>query len=268
MSQDTVAIDEKTTLDFRSGSGKSVVAGCVVTMLVAYVLCICLLLFWKHGFSPVAQVGIFLLAGAVHVTILRRGFASVSVAKEWIYTLAMACLLLVLFGSSFVWGLRLSLRLPLFAACTFLLPFVLTEMWRAKLYLAYEGAKYWYPTTEALKEYPSFYFNSMPVRFRIRQGRGEPGVSIRFNVSNEMHLGGIFYDLAQNKARKRGRAVALTDANKKPFHWVFYTADRLVLNRALDPEKSLRENGLEENAVIYVQRVFAEDMAPLVNNKN
>lgn len=259
MERDTFVFDKKTVFNLKTGAEKLALAGIIAAILVAFAIFVGFALSWDNLFSELIRLLIFLFAGVFHVYVMRRNFTQISFAGEWIYTLAATGLLVLLFGCSAFWGLQFPVQLALSCTSAFLLPFVLSEMWRAKLQVAYEGIKIWFPTTEAEAKYPEFYFNSTPMQFRIIQGKGAPNVAIRFKVSNEMNLGKIFFDLAQNKNMSETE-IALSNALKKPYHWVFFTPDWLILNRVLDPEKTLSGNGLKEEAVIYAQRVFQDDI--------
>jgi hypothetical protein len=262
MKQDTFVIDIKTVVNLKTGAEKLALAGNMVAILAAFGLFICLNLVGDDFVSAFFQMLAFLFAGIFQVRIMRRSLPFVSFAGEWIYTLLTTGLVVLLFGCSAFWGLQFSVHLAVACISAFLLPFFLSEVWRAKLQLSYEGIKIWYPTHEPEAQYPQFYFNSSPMRFRIIQGKGAPNVAINFKVSNEMTLGKIFYDLAHNKNMSDAE-IALANALKKPYSWIFFTPDWLVLNRALDPEETLSGNGLKENALIYAQRVFQEDLTVL-----
>lgn len=263
MKQDSIAIDKKTTVDLKTASERMTVAGTVVTIGTASAIGICLYLFWLHPLSPFAQTLIFFLAGLVHVFTIRKSKHTIASTGEWVYTLLAACLILALLGSSSFWGPQLPLFLILASACAFLLPYTATEMWRAYLQLALDGTKVWYPTTEMQSNYPTFYFNSTPIRFRVLQGNGKRQVNIHFKVSNEMPLGKVYYDLVQNKARKTGKLIAMADAEQNNFHWVFFTTEGFLFARPLDPEKTLLQNGLHEDKVVYVQRISPNEISTL-----
>lgn len=267
MEQEAIAIEQKTVTGQKTASGKLAFASDVLVLVIASAAAIFLFQFWRHPLSLLLQCTIFIAAGAVHVSLVRTRLPLVTVAGEWIYTLAMTVLAVGLLRSAGLWGIALPLRLVLTCAAVFLLPFVLSEAWQAKLQLAWQNVRAWYPSKERQVQYPSFYFNSTPVQFRIHPGKGASNESIAFRVSNEMSLGHIFFDLVQNKLRKNGKEIPLTDAGRNPFHWMFFTTDGFLFSRALDPEKTIDQNGLKENAVIYAQKVYKEDLALLNNYK-
>jgi len=268
MEQEAIAIEQKTVTGQGAASGKLAFASNMLVLVIASAAIIALFQFWRHPLSFLLQCVIFILAGVVHVSFVRTRLPLVTVAGEWIYTLVMTVLAAGLLRSAELWGPVLPLRLILTCAAVFLLPFVLSETWQAKLQLAWQNARAWYPSKERLVQYPSFYFNSTPVQFRIHPGKGGSKESIVFRVSNEMSLGQIFFDLVQNKLRKHGKEIALTDAGRNPFHWMFFTADGVLFSRALDPEKTIGQNRLKENAVIYAQKIYEQDFALLNDYKS
>lgn len=261
--QEDFPVDQRMAAAKKPFAGKLAFAVDALILLVAAAASLGLLLVWPHSLSYLVLPLFFLLAGSLHVSLLRQNLPLVSVAGQWVYTLAMAVVAAGLLRSAQLVGLALPLRLVASGAAAYLLPFALSEIWQVRVQLAWQHARTWYPSGERLVQYPSFYFNSTPIRFRILPGKGAAKESVVFRVSNEMSLGKIFYDLVQHKLRKNGREVALADAGRNPFHWMFFTTDGFLFSRALDPEKTIGENGLNENAVIYAQKVYGEDLALL-----
>ncbi|HEY1021351.1 MAG TPA: TssN family type VI secretion system protein [Flavisolibacter sp.] len=263
MKQESIVIDKKTTLDLKTTSERMTVAGTVILIGAAFAISICLSLFWNSALSPFLQVLVFLVAGIVHTYTIGKGLHTLSATGDWIYTLVVTGIILVLLGSAQFWGPDFPLYLIVSSACAFLFPFSVHDMWKANLQLALEDARVWHPTHEKEAVYPAFYFNNTPMRFRVLQGNGQPRVNLGFKVSNELPLGKIYYDLVQNKTNKTETVIPLINAHQNPYHWVFFTTDSFVLTRPLDPEKTLAENGLHENKIIYVQKVSPADISRL-----
>ncbi|MDQ3277774.1 MAG: hypothetical protein M3Q06_05585 [Bacteroidota bacterium] len=267
MKQDSFAIDKETAFTLKTASERMTVAGMVVTIGVAFAVSIGLFLFWKHPFSVFAVVLIFFAAGLLHIFPIVKTSYSLASSDEWRYTLLATGAILALLALFSIWQHDFTFHLALSSAGAFLLPLPIMEMWRAYIQLALEGAKVWYPTKEILAKYPTFYFNSTPMRFHVLQGRGKPNVTIDFKVSNEMPLGKIYYDLVENKLTLEGKPVTLVDALQRHYHWVFFTREWIVLTRALDPEKTLHENGLDETNRIYVQKLTLDEISDLNEQK-
>lgn len=261
MKQESIVIDKKTTLHLKTSSERMTVAGTVVVVGAAFAISICLSLFWNHALSPFLQVLVFLVAGIVHTNTISKASNTLSANGEWVYTLVTTAVILALLGSARFLGPDFPLYLIVSSACAFLFPFSVHDMWKAHVQLALEDARVWQPTHEKEAAYPAFYFNNTPMRFRVLQGRGLPSVKLKFKVSNELPLGKIYYDLVENKTNKPATVIPLANAHQIPYHWVFFTTDSFVLTRPLDPAKTLAENGLHENKIIYVQKVSPADVS-------
>lgn len=263
MKQESIVIDKKTTLHLKTSSERMTVAGTVVIVGVAFAISICLSLFWNHALSPFLQVVVFLVAGIVHTYTFARNSHTLSATGEWVYTLVATVVILALLASARFLGPDFPLYLVVSSACAFLFPFSVHDMWKAHVQLALEDARVWQPTHEKEAAYPAFYFNNTPMRFRVLQGGGQSRVTLKFKVSNEMPLGKIYYDLVQNKTNNPETVIPLVNAHQKPYHWIFFTTDSFVLTRPLDPDKTLAENGLHENKIIYAQKVSPADISRL-----
>ncbi|MBB1286437.1 hypothetical protein HRH25_18790 [Flavisolibacter sp. BT320] len=267
MKQESIVIDKKTLLDLKTALERMTVAGTVYIIGAAFAISIFLSLFWIHALSPFTQMVVFLLAGIIHVFSIRKELNFVSVGGKWMYTLFVTGIILIVLCGIMLWKSNYPFTLVIGSAAAFLLPFALNEIWIAYLQLALDGVKVWHPTTEKEIAYPSFYFNSSLIHFRILQGNGLPRLSLQFKASNELSLGKIYFDLVQNKTNINETIIPLSNALQKPYFWVFFTTDNFILMRSLDPEKTLAKNGLKENQVIYAQRVSSFDIS-ILNEKS
>jgi hypothetical protein len=86
-----------------------------------------------------------------------------------------------------------------------------------------------------------------------QSGKNELPVSFRAPV--RMKLGLIFYHLAQEQNNNGQTPIPFTDESKVPYQWLFFTAG-INGKRYLDPETGLLENGVRENAIVFVQQVI------------
>jgi hypothetical protein len=188
-------------------------------------------------------------------------FRELTTAQEWLFSGAFAFTVFLLLGSLPLWGLQLPFRNMLAGAVSFLLPFVVVELWLAYASLSYEGAVPWQATAEDSVNFPSIYLTGMPVRFRIKPvpGHPSPGV-VSFMASGKMKLGEVFQDMVQKQGQKGLPTTPLRDEESTPYTWVFYTSDMLIWNRFLNPAKSLPANGVRRNAIIYARPIPNADV--------
>ncbi len=220
-----------------------VVAGLVVAALA-----------WRQPLLvPATLLPLLLLpAGGLHAWLLVQRLPSVPSQQRWWFTVAMAAVVLVLIGSLAWWVADLPWRTGLAAAAAFLIPFVLTELWRLYAAISYEGAIPWQAPAATADEFPSIYLNGIPVRFRILGATGGGAARpIAYLASGKMTLGEAFKDMVQKQSRKGPQQIALRNEEGRAYNWIFYTTDMLIWTRVLHPHQSLKANSIGKNAVIY-----------------
>jgi hypothetical protein len=268
MKNDTIFLKKKTDFSYQLRLHKRALAAAVLAVLTAYLLSAATAIWWRPLSLPVLLPFFFLLAGAVYVRLLKKHFRELTTAQEWLFSGGFALTVFLLLGSLPLWGLQLPFRNMLAGAVSFLLPFVVVELWLVYASLSYEGAVPWQATAEDGVDFPSIYLTGLPVRFRIKPvpGHPSPGV-VSFMASGKMTLGEVFQDMVQKQGQKGLPATPLRNEEDTPYTWIFYTNDMLIWNRFLDPKKSVQANGVRQNAIIYARPVPNEDVLNSSTNK-
>lgn len=261
MKQNTLWVDKEPTLSYKMGQQKTAVAVVLSAVLTAYILSICVALFWSSAAFTIAQPLLFLAVGLLHVYRLKNDFRLLTATQKWIYTLAVAATIFLLFAIAPVWGLRFSFLTMVAGAVAFLLPAVLAELLQTYVQFAFGNATTWQATNEGSLTYPDVYMAGMPVRFKIMLEENEkPSFQTKFRTLAEMNLGEVFYDMAQKQNKKGIDTIDLFDDQKHPYRWLFFTYNFLGLIRPLDSKRSLHSNHLRKNSTIYAQRLLANDV--------
>jgi hypothetical protein len=261
MKNDTIFLKKKTDFFYQLRLHKRALTAAVLVVFAAYLLSAAAA-FWLPSLSlPTVLPLFFLLAGAVHAWLLKKNFRELTTAQQWLFSGALALTVFLLLASLPLWGLHLSFRNMLAGAASFLLPFVVVELWLVYEGLNYEGVVPWQATAEEGVDFPSIYLTGLPVRFHIKSipGHPSPGV-VSFLASGKMTLGEVFQDMVQKQGQKGLPTTPLRDEESTPYTWVFYTSDMLIWNRFLNPAKSLPANGVRRNAIIYARPIPNADV--------
>lgn len=261
MDKETLFVDKKTTLTYKISQQKGAVATSIAAVMLAYALCAFAWLFFDSSLMVLLMMPVlFIIVGALHVFLVGRHLGMLTIAEQWVYTLFVAATVLLLSSSSSLWELQLPLNSLFVAPSAFLLPFVLSQMWRLYVRISYGGAKTWQPELDSDTEYPDIYIKGIQVRFRVIPAHPEiPRFSVRFQASNKMVLGEVFIDMLQKQIKKGLPSEILFPPGRQKDEWVFYTRDKLLWKRTLDPDQSIRRNRLKEKKVIYARRVTEGD---------
>lgn len=213
------------------------------------------LLFRPHVVTYL-QVGGFLLLGYFNTLMLQGNLSVLSATERFVYSLfaafAVGCLLTVFHFASdnYAWFSVLA------GSCAFLLPYSLMELWKLYSSMQSGSVKTWAYTDELASQKSTTFLNSIPVRFRVRLGaQGKNELPVSFRAPVRMQLGLIFYHLVQEQNSTGKNAIPLADEAKVPYQWQFFTTG-INGKRYLDPETGLLENGVRENAIVFVQQVI------------
>lgn len=251
-------VNKEPTLSHKIGEQKGAVVIVLAAVMVAYVLSVVVAVFWNHMAFALVQGLLFLAVGLLHLSRLRSDFQAFTTTQKWVYSLVVGISIFLLFGLASFWHIRLPFVTMLAGAVAFLLPFVLSELVRTYMQLAFGNAAPWQVSNEVAVAYPDVYLAGMPVRFRILPEGGEQtAFQAEFRTLAEMKLGEVFYDMMQKQAKKGIGHTALFDNKNQPYQWLFFTTNFMGWSRALDPSLSLAENSLKKDSVIYVQRLPA-----------
>ncbi len=256
MKNETLLLKRNPATNNDVGRDKKAVGIALVGVITAYLLFTAAAFWWPSLSLPAALSLFFLGAGVFHTWRLKQHSPSLASKQEWLFTTALAFIVLLLLSASVVWGLPLSFRNRLAGAGAFFLPFVLVELWLIYAAMSYEGAIPWQAKADGGNNFPSIYLNGLPVKFRIISEADKKALGpVSFLASGKIPLGEVFNDMVQKQGKKEGQFLSLLNDEDEPSAWIFYTNDMLIWNRVLNPAKSLRANGVRKNAVIYAQRV-------------
>jgi hypothetical protein len=256
MENNSLYLEDKLDFTYKANRQKGGIAACVLVVVATFLLYLFAVLWWGHPLLYKGLPALFLLSGCAHLFLLQKNLTAFSLAEQWLFTVAMTAMLAGLLGFSSIWDDKLSWQVILAGACAFLLPFTIAELWRVYSDISFSGFRYWQLSDEKADDLPAIYLKSIKVRFKVIQ---EPAVGrggiIPVSASARMTLSEVFFAMVQQQNKAGSYAIALRSRELEPYAWVFYKMDMQLWYRSLDPDKSLQENGIGKNSMIYVQRV-------------
>lgn len=270
MKDKTLFWENKPQGTYKLGERKGTVVACVMILIATYVLFLIGVLFWGHPVFYKLLPVLFLLAGCYHAFFIKKHLPGLTFAKRWMFSLGLGMALLLLLACSVLWDQQLSIRGVFTNTGAFLLPFTLIELWSVYEDISYSGIKPWQLIDEDTGDLPTSYLHGQQIRFSVLQ---EPDINgsrkITVLASGRMKLSDVFFQMVRKQNQKDGFHIALKSREQEPHTWVFYKKDMFLWYRSLDPEKTLLENRIGKNALIYVQRVSQNAFAiPVSNEKN
>lgn len=256
MKDNTLFWENKPPVTYKISQRKGVVAACVMVLIATYVLFLIGVLIWGHPVVYKLLPVLFLLAGCYHAFLIKKNLSDFTFAERWMFSFGMGVALLVLLAFSVLWDQQLSMRSVFTNAGTFLLPFTVFELWKAYDDISFSGIKPWQSINEDTSDLPTSYLHGQQIRFSVFQ---EPEIDgprkITVLASGRMKLSDVFFQMVRKQNQKDGFTIALESREQEPHTWVFYKKDMFLWYRTLDPEKTLLENRIGKNALIYVQRI-------------
>lgn len=211
--------------------------------------------FFNNGWIKFFQVTVFLLLGYMHVQILNGKLSVLSRAERFLYSFFLTAGIFVLLGVFYFIAKQYTM-LPVFAGgCAFALPFTVTELWRTYAGLQAGPVKAWSYTEDLSLQRSTTFLDSIPVRFKVETNWYERNSKMLFfRAPVRMKLGLIFYHLVQEQNDNGHNSLVLTDSAGNPYQWVFFTTG-ITGTKYLDPETSLLDNRVRQNAVVIARRV-------------
>jgi len=96
------------------------------------------------------------------------------------------------------------------------------------------------------------------VNFEIRKQSEDSRTVFKAKAPKAMDLGKLFYFfIIDYNSRHPNNPILIDDSNKKPFKWSFYMTANIITGRIhLDPEITISENRIKENASVICERVI------------
>lgn len=256
MRHDTLWMAKKLSFAFKTGWQKSPLVHLLTLVVLAFVLSLCTALFRNESVFWAAQSLLFLTTGLLLLWKLNTDWPTLTVSQRWVLTFSLAGTACLLFGLFFLWQSRFSWWVMLVGPAAFLLPFVLTELYRLYWQLSYAGAGAWVPTTELQASYPDIYVNGIPVRFVIIQGEaGADTLTVNCLPSVRMRPGEILADISQKRKKQGESEVHFMAPDGRPYQWIFLTRDQLLWRRPLQPLLTLSQNKVHYGYVVYAMQV-------------
>ena len=259
MENNSLYLENKLPFTYNDPPKKAGIAACLLLVVAAVLLCLAGIWWWPHPLFYTSLPLLFFLAGVVHVFLMNQYLPAFRLPMRWLFTSFLALLAGGLLSLIAVWDENLLWLNLLSCSAAFFLPFTIKELWQSYADLSFSQARYWQISGEENNELPAIYLKSIKVRFKVIQ---EPAVSgtgvIPVTASARMPLRDVFFSMVQKQNRGAGSHIALRSRELEPYTWIFYKMDFYFWYRILDPEKSIQDNSIGKNSLIYAQRVSGE----------
>ncbi len=234
---------------------KNVTAFCTL-LIVASIFLGSAVFFMNRGVATLIQLIGFMALGYLHVAILQGNLAILEPTEKLVYSLVLALGVFVFFGAFYFLTNSYSLLVVSAASCSFLLVYVLSELWRLYNRISESSVIPWYYSGDPSSHQATVFLNSIPLRVNVQiEQHGRVEYPIAFRAPVKMKLGTIFYHMIKEHNESGKTPVDFADRNSKPFGWVFFTPSFAGWSKSLDPEATLIENKIGPNAVIIARRI-------------
>lgn len=116
--------------------------------------------------------------------------------------------------------------------------------------------KVWFPTDEVIEKKATVFLNSLPIHIKLSRSLTSEATSFPLQAPVKMKLGTMFYHFIQDKNKAPESAIEFKNARDAFYGWEFYTeAFGGLKKRYLNPELTLIDNKIKQNATIVAQRV-------------
>ncbi len=143
-------------------------------------------------------------------------------------------------------------QLCLAAGISFLLPHLLQQLLRYYFSIPPKVATGWIiPAGARPDTRKSLLLNSLHFKVRIKINPDDVTAhSFTVNLSEKLTLGNMFLRFLHDQDDQ----ILITDVDQQPFAWQFSVKNKLGFITTLDPDKTLKENNLQEGAELLIVR--------------
>lgn len=147
------------------------------------------------------------------------------------------------------------------ASIFFIIPFFFTKTFVSALNMPLPDIEKWYYPVHLEIPDPEAHEleNPFVITFILpKRAEDVEATNFRAKAPENMNLGGLFYYFVEDfNEQHLDNTLEFTDNFGRPFGWVFYFKPRwyrLFKKRYLNPAKTVKQNGIEENSVIVCER--------------
>ncbi len=212
---------------------RSVAPSAITFLLLGVLFCILLTTKLSYFYQPGSGLA-FVYLGAVFLLVLAAIVAGQYAKGNW------------------------QLLAALFYGCLALLTFTIQQSWLCyKMFSKPQFLKIFYlPPPGTTSVATTVFLNSIPVKIRLSPMAGAPESLYDAVIPGRMTIGEMFSFFINDKQETGEQPDGFPDIVQNNYGWQFFTTTYAGLGlRQLNPEESLIENGIKENATIIIRRV-------------
>lgn len=224
-----------------------------VTTGAAYT-CIAAAEFFPHENVRSCFISFFLAIGVAHIFIFPKWLKGLETTARFLSMLALSSAISLLVFFVFVLNAFNGGLLPFASGAAFLLPYCMYLCW------------YYFSVIKPVAHYNGLYFtndekpdtkmslllNSVPFSIKMKAKENDTD-DLLFNITftGKMELGRMFCRFLHDHQD----VLETTNKEGQPYGWLFYLKKWYGI-KALDPAKSISQNGVEEDDIIIVKRLL------------
>lgn len=212
--------------------------------------------FMNGSVARLVQLAGFLALGYLHVNIMQGNLAVLTQVEKLVYSFVLTFAVFVFLSVLYLFTGAYHLPLVLAAGCSFLLVYVLSELWTSYNTVSESNIMPWYYSGPVSSNQATVFLNSIPIRVNVQiEQHGRVEYPIAFRAPLKMKLSLIFYHMIEEHNESGKTAIEFTDRAGKPYGWIFFTLSLTGWSKSLDPGATLLENKIGPNSVIIARRV-------------
>jgi hypothetical protein len=210
--------------------------------------------FFLLGYLRSVYLLSFLILGIFELIFIEKLLLSLSL-KAKLLIIALLSTIIVGVLLFLVRDAKYNVNLYLISCCAFLLPSILYHSWLFYNAMLNNEYKTWYIINTNEEERLSIFLNSLSINFRLFPSPLGAVETFFLTLPAYVPLGRLFNQFVITNNRNEGTLIEWMDEDKNIYGWIFYIKEYSGTSvRYLDPEKTLRENNIKDNAIIIAER--------------
>ncbi len=218
---------------------------------------------WKIWAFKVLQLAFFGLLGIRHISLLKNRSVFIHHSeKDKLYFSFV--LTLIIYGALllFYFVVKTNLQhMALSSSCAFLVPYLVNQAWLNYQLIPENNAKVWYDYNPVVENPDIAYLNTIRINLTLsRSFNVKDNVSYLISTPLTLELGKLFNAFLFVETKASTGEIECVNDESVPYGWKFFVVKYGGLyKRALDPDKSLQNNGnIKKNTNLLAKRVISE----------
>lgn len=202
------------------------------------------------------QLFLFAASGILHIHLFSRKSSSKQLSKfSVLFSITLALIISVALFLLYLVFSPKGYFMAIASGSAFLLPSVIHNAWKTYKQFSQHRFKIWDEYEDITSDRVTIFLNSMVLKIKLARRYFDIDEEVyEVTLPGHVPFGKLFNDfLVINKDKEH---IEVIDENDNRYNWVFFIERKAAFGkRYIDPDLSLRENGLRDNQVIVGRRV-------------